>query len=74
MLTIEMKINGSLIGQIYARCGDGALGRHSYTYHCYMMDPFGKPELIEGKVTHQRQEGFLELAQILYKDINKKRG
>jgi len=67
MLTIEMKINGILIGQIYAHNQgyEDATDLCSYNYHCYLMDMKGNPSIAEGVVLHRRNEGFLKLAGIL---------
>lgn len=70
MLTIEMKINGTIIGQIYAHNEGGALGFCDYKWHCYMMDLQGNPTLYEGLTSHQRQKGFTALAEKLLKEYN----
>jgi hypothetical protein len=73
MLTVEMKINGTMIGQIYAHNEGGALGNCDYKWHCYLMDDAGKPSLYEGRVNHQRQEGFAKLMSIIYEDLLEKK-
>ena len=55
MLTIEMKINGTLIGQVYAH-NEGYVGHTNiceYKWHLYSMDMKGNPTIKEG-VLQQR--------------------
>ena len=62
MLTIEMKVNGTLVGQIYAHNETGYMGFCDYKWHCYLTQ---EEVLLKGMVTHQRQNGFLRLQAIL---------
>ena len=72
MLTIEMKINGTLIGQIYAHNEgyvDDDFSLCNYTYHCYLMGMKGQPKLAEGSLQHKREKGFTVLAEKLFKAV-----
>lgn len=71
MLTVEMKINGALIGQIYAhnKGFNLAINKHEYTYHIYQVSMSGEPTIKEGKVSHYRDDGFNKLISIILEDI-----
>jgi len=66
MLTIEMKINGTLIGQIYAHNEGYTVGGNcKYMWHCYLMSLHGEPSLKQGTIEHLRADGFTKLGAIL---------
>lgn len=69
MFTVEIKINGSLIGHIYGKnLGEISNGLWEYCYEYY------EPELrkiIKGKVVYIRDKGVRELISLILDDINK---
>ena len=70
MLTIEMKINGTLIGQVYAHNKgyvDGSICK--YDWHCYQMDMKGNPTITQGTLRHDRPDGFNKLAEAIFKEL-----
>lgn len=73
MISIETRVNGVLLGYIYARNAkevDEAKG--IYTYEVEFYKPEGKPPLMEFSVRHKRDEGFEKLALIVYKEVNRR--
>lgn len=74
MLTVEMKINGTLIGQIYAHNKGYVKGSYNecrYGYHLYQMDTGmdGKPSIKEGTLIHNRPDGFNKLIKLILEDV-----
>lgn len=73
MLTIEYKINGILIGQIYAH-NEGfneTFDKCTYKYHYYSTGGNNNEGLlINGRVDHFRKDGFEKLAFILGEEIS----
>ena len=71
MLTVEMKINGTLIGQIYAhnKGFNHDNNTHEYKYHMYQMGMDGEPVIKEGWVSHYREDGFNKLISIILEDM-----
>ena len=69
MFTVEIKINGSMIGHIYGHNkADIANGVCRYEYEYY------QPELrkmVCGEVTHARDDGIRELISMILNDVNK---
>ena len=65
MLSIEMKINGTIIGQIYAHNVDGYMSMCSYKWHCYFIGEDDDPCLVGGVLKHDRKDGFLKLQVLL---------
>ena len=67
-----MKVNGTLIGQVYAHNEGyvGATNTCKYTYHLYQMDLRGKPSIIEGSLEHERDAGFNVLAEKIFADAS----
>lgn len=78
MLTIEMKVNGTIIGQMYAHNkgyvdvtpvdpdGDWC----EYDWHCYLLN-YGDATLTQGTLLHKRTEGFGKLAALLFAAADK---
>ena len=69
MLTIEMKVNGTIIGQMYAHNKgyiDDGFDLCEYDYNCYLLNEGHNAELCTGVVTHKRSEGFAELSRVLF--------
>lgn len=66
MFTIEIKINGNLIGHIYGR-NMGMKGEETqYVYEYYEPDT---PKLIKGEVLHDRDAGIRPLICKILNDI-----
>ena len=67
MFTIEIKINGSLIGHIYGiNKGDGPNKTTRYNYEYY------EPEirrLITGSVLHKRENGIRVLIELILESV-----
>jgi hypothetical protein len=72
MLTVELKINGTLVGHIYGvnkgECPrEDGYGRYTiYEYEYY--EP-GNKKLIDGTVFHKREDGLRKLIEIILVDI-----
>ena len=67
MITVEIRINGALIGHIYAVNERGASdGLCEYRYEYYEPDRGG---LVTGKVKHERTKGAAELVKKLAANI-----
>jgi len=71
MITIEIRINGALIGHIYAVNLRGAPdGLCEYRYEYYEPD---RGSLVTGKIKHQRPEGALALVAKLARAAKRKK-
>ena len=69
MFSIEIKINGSMIGHIYGRNIGNTGAKDQYIYEYY------EPELrkvISGNVNHKRSNGIRELLAVILKDIKQR--
>lgn len=70
MFTIEIRVNGAMIGHIYGRNishGDGGdFDDYSYEYY----EPYAR-KLMRGKVTHKRGDGIRRLTSVILADIDK---
>ena len=74
MLTIEYKVNGTLIGQIYAHNKgyvDAGSDVCNYDWHCYSMSLRGVGTIVSGDTTHSRAEGFEVLAAKLFTEADR---
>ena len=73
-----MKVNGTIIGQIYAHNEGHIEGYLSdvckYKWHCYLMDMHGEPTLVKGTTKHRRSNGFAALAELLFKEVQSESG
>ena len=71
MLSVEIKINGNMIGHIYARNTTPttkAVGLNLYTSEYY------KPELrsvVKGEITHEREAGIEKLVGKILLEVSK---
>jgi hypothetical protein len=71
MFTVEIKINGSLIGHIYARnVKDVGLDECEYAYEYYEPESRG---LTKGKVRHRRKDGIRPLVGMILGDVGVKK-
>lgn len=73
MITTEIKINGILLGHMYAhnvgKANDGFgndRGRYRYDYEYYRI---GKGRIIMGSLTHNRSEGAEKLISLLLDEV-----
>ena len=73
MFTIEIKINGSMIGHIYGRnigytedCGPNE-HMMNYTYEYYEPET---REIKSGRVKHERTDGARRLVQLILEDLD----
>jgi len=72
MFTVELKINGSMIGHIYGhnegvRASDAEGDRYRYEYY--------RPEtrrVHNGEITHVRSEGIEKLVALILMDVENK--
>jgi len=73
MLTVEMKVNGTLVHHIYAQnveyVGDGA---YMYDYTSCIPVPLKdiEPAIKTGSVVHKRDEGMAVLVNTIIKDLD----
>ena len=74
MITTEIKINGNLIGYLYAHNVGAVNIASSYLDHLYNYEykyyVIGKDEVVTGKVQHKRSTGAERLISIILKDIS----
>ena len=74
MLTIELRVNGALIGhaqlinQGYLKGLDDTC---EYEYHAWLTE--GKGNILRGRLKHKRSDGAFELVRKLTEDMNKKK-
>lgn len=67
MFTIEIKVNGALIGHIYGRnTGEYEDGKTKYAYEYYEPE---EPRIRKGHVLHQRDHGIRPLITAILKDL-----
>lgn len=70
MFTVEIKINGTMLGHIYGRnlqVQEGGLDRYEYEYYEPEI-----PKLRCGTVLHGRKNGIRKLVKIILDDVDKK--
>jgi hypothetical protein len=69
MFTVEIRINGSLIGHVYGRNkGDNNDGTSSYEYEYYEPE---QRKVKKGKVDHRRMDGAVPLVVKILSDAVK---
>lgn len=69
MFTVEIKINGSLIGHIYGHNeGDLPNGESKYRYEYYETE---SRKVVNGNVTHKRHHGIRQLVNAILTDVDK---
>ena len=69
MMTVEIKINGCLIGHIYAVNEGYVNGKYRYRFDYYDV---GKAELKKGnRVLHKRDDGALVLTKKIIGELTK---
>lgn len=67
MFTVEIKINGSLIGHIYGRnTGEYKGSKVKYDYEYYEPE---EPGVRKGQVFHSRESGIRPLIAAILKDL-----
>ena len=79
MFTVELKINGSLIGHVYGH-NEGLVEqphdfsnsnpKSKYKYAYYGVE---NQKLINGKITHSRDDGLERLISSILLDVDKKK-
>ena len=70
MFTIEIKINGAMIGHIYGRnVKDMGNGQNEYDYEYYEPE---QRNLKKGTVSHARSDGIRKLVNKILTDIDNK--
>jgi len=68
MLSVELKVNGALVGHIYGRNIQGdTISKYKYEYY----EPESR-KFIKGTVTHRRSEGLRNLISIILNDMEVK--
>lgn len=72
MLTVELKVNGTMVGHIYARnvTGTKHLGNQNHLYHWEYYRPEQRT-LRQGTVTHVRDDGIEQLISIILSEVDK---
>jgi len=69
MFTVEIRINGALIGHIYGtNTRELGAGVYEYRYEYYEPDV---RKLIKGRVTHLRSSGVRPLINAVLSDVTK---
>ena len=68
MFTIEIKINGAMIGHIYGQ-NKGSVGDGEYEYCYEYYEPDNKINLQRGTVRHKRSDGIKELVKLILEDL-----
>jgi hypothetical protein len=67
MFTVEIKINGTMIGHIYGHNeGDLANGKCKYRYEYYEIE---KRKVRNGMVEHARTDGIRQLVAAILNDV-----
>ncbi len=72
MLSCEIKVNGSMVGHIYARNITGSLyserSAHEYMWEYYRPE---QRKVISGTCTHVRKAGIEKLVSIILSEVDK---
>lgn len=69
MFTIEIKINGTMIGHIYGRnlcVQENGLSLYDYEYYEPEI-----PKLQRGTISHCREQGIRKLVKLILSDVDK---
>lgn len=66
MFTVEIKINGALIGHIYGLNQGEQSGMTKYHYEYYEPE---QPKLSVGTVLHERDNGIRDLISLILADV-----
>ena len=67
MFTVEIRINGSMIGHIYGRnVGEVGKGKHEYHYEYY--EPENRT-VVKNTVVHDRKKSIRKLITTILNDI-----
>ena len=68
MFTVELKINGALIGHIHGQniTTESNSGECEYSYEYYDVQ---KKEINRGQVVHNRPDGIRNLIKIILEDL-----
>ncbi len=67
MFTVELKINGALIGHIHGvNKGIGQEGATTYDYDYYDVE---KGDLSKGRIFHKREDGINHLIKLILEDL-----
>jgi hypothetical protein len=68
MFTVELKINGALVGHVYGvNKGVAANGKTSYVYDYYDV---GNRKITKGTVKHKRDDGLNKLIALILEDVD----
>ena len=70
MFTVELKINGALVGHIHGQnIGNLDCNNCEYSYEYYDVS---KREISKGTITHARSDGIRNLIRTILDDLNEK--
>ena len=69
MFTVEIKINGTLIGHIYGHnTGDQVEGKTVYNWHYYSTE---EQDVSRGHILHKREDGINALVAAILGKVSK---
>ena len=71
MFTVELKVNGALVGHIYGVNKGLYLEGKGETIYDYEYYDVGKRDLIKGEVLHKREGGIKCLIKLILEDVEK---
>jgi len=70
MFSVELRVNGSLIGHIYGRNVTQQSSRKEEDEYAYEYYEPEQALLIKGRVSHSRPNGLRRLVQLILNDVD----